>query len=74
MDSNTLSLESIVRLRAEAFAHIRHHTAMILSIATGIESLDTALQQSIAERSIDESQSLVTTSCRLASLLNGEVE
>ncbi len=72
MDSNGFSLESTVQLRAEAFAHIRHHNAMVLNIATGIESLDTAIQQSIAERSIDESQALVDAARRLAALLKGE--
>ena len=71
MDSNHLSLESILRLRAEAFAHVRHHNAMILSLATGIETLDAALMSS-TERNVDEMQSLVSAAGRLASLLTVE--
>ena len=69
MDSNTLSLESISNLRSEAHAAIRHHAAEIVSLSSAIGDVDAALRLTIAERSIDESQSLVTASCRLASLL-----
>ena len=71
MDSNGFSLASIVRLRAEAFAHVRHHNAMILSLATGIETLDAALMSS-TERNVDELQSLVSAAGRLAALLRSE--
>ena len=71
MDSNGFSLESTVRLRAEGFAHVRHHNAMVLSIATAIEQLDAALL-SAAERNIDEQAALVTAARRLSTLLNSE--
>ena len=68
MDSNTLSLESIVRIRAESFAAVRHHNAMVLSITTALEQLDAALL-SATERNIDEHQHLVDAAARLATLL-----
>ncbi len=71
VDFNGLSLESTVRLRAEAFAHVRHHIVMVLSIAAGIESLDTARQQFIAERSVDEQQALVSAARQLLTLVDG---
>ena len=74
MDSNTLSLESISRLRSEAHASIRVHASLIVSLSSGVTDIDAALMLSIAERSIDESQHLVDASRRLASLLNGEVQ
>lgn len=57
--NNSFSLEAVTRLRAEGFAHVGHHNAMVLSLATGIEALDAALRLTIAERSVDESQALV---------------
>lgn len=66
--STGFSLESTVRLRAEAFAHVRHHNSMILNIATGIEQLDAALM-SATERSIDDQQQLINAARRLVSLL-----
>lgn len=74
MNSNTLSLESISRLRSEAHATIRHHAAEIISLSSAITDVDAAIQLTIAERSVDESQHLVDASRRLASLLNGEVK
>ena len=68
---NTLSLESISRLRSEAHATIRHHAAEIISISSAITDIDAALMLSIAERSIDESQHLVDAARRLAALLDG---
>ena len=70
MDDNGFSLESILRLRAEAFAHVRHHNAMILSLATAIETLDAALM-SATERNVDEMQSLVSAAGMLSTLLDG---
>ena len=72
MDSNGFSLESISRLRGEAHATIRHHAAEIVSLSTAITDVDTAIQLTIAERSIDEQQSLVDAARRLASLLTVE--
>ena len=74
MNSNTLSLESISRLRSEAHATIRHHAAEIVSLSSAITDVDASLRLTIAERSIDESQHLVDAARRLASLLNGEVQ
>ena len=71
MDSNTLSLESISRLRSEAHASVRHHAAEILSLTSAIGDVDAALRLTIAERSIDESQALVDAARRLAALLDG---
>jgi len=73
MNSNTLSLESISSLRSEAHATIRHHAAEIVSLSSAITDVDAAIQLTIAERSVDESQALVDAARRLASLLNGEV-
>ena len=73
MDSNTLSLESISRLRSEAHATIRHRAAEIVSISSAISDVDAALRLTIAERSIDESQALVDAARRLAALLDGSV-
>ena len=73
MNHNTLSLESISRLRSEAHATIRHHAAEIVSLSAGLSDVDAAIQLTIAERSVDESQALVDAARRLASLLNGEV-
>ena len=74
MNDNTLSLESISRLRSEAHATIRHHAAEIVSLSSAIGDVDAALRLTIAERSIDESQALVDAARRLSTLLNGEVE
>ncbi len=68
---STLSLTRILGIRAEAFAAVRHHTAMILNIATGIESVDVAVQTNADSRSIDEQQQLVDAARRLAALVNG---
>lgn len=69
--NNSFSLEAAIRLRAEGFAHVRHHNAMVLTIAAAIETLDAALM-SASERNVDEMQSLVTAAGRLASLLKSE--
>ena len=71
MHSNHLSLESISRLRSEAHATIRHHAAEILSLTSAIGDVDAALRLTIAERSIDESQALVTAARRLSTLIEG---
>ena len=71
MNSNTLSLESISRLRSEAHATIRHHAAEIVSLSSAITDVDAAIQLTIAERSVDESQALVDAARRLATLLAG---
>ena len=71
MDSNGFSLESTVRIRAEAFAHIRHHAAEIVSLSSAISDVDAALMLSIAERSVDESQHLVDAARRLSTSLEG---
>ena len=71
MDSNTLSLESISRLRSEAHASVRHHAAEILSLTSAIGDVDAALRLTIAERSIDESQALVDAARRLSALIEG---
>lgn len=68
--SHSLDLGSITRLRAEAFATVRHNTAMILSLTSAIEALDAAMLVA-TERNVDELQSLVTATCRLAELLDG---
>lgn len=73
MDSNTLSLESISRLRSEGHATIKHHAAEIISISSAITDVDAAIQLTIAERSIDESQALVDAARRLAGLIEGGV-
>ena len=65
---NSLSLTAILNIRAEAFAHVRHHSAMVLSITNGIEQLDAA-RFANCERSVDEMQALVTAARRLAALL-----
>ena len=70
MDSNALSLESILRIRGESFAAVRHHNAMVLTLATAIEQLDAALLWA-TERNIDEQQHLVDAARRLAGLLDG---
>ena len=69
MDSNALSLESISRLRSEAHATIRHHAAEIVSLSSAI--VDAALRLTISERSVNESQSLIPATRRLAALLDG---
>ena len=71
MDSNGFSLDSILRLRSEAHASIRHHAAEIVSLSSAISDVDAALMLTIAERSIDEQQHLVDAARRLASLLDG---
>lgn len=68
--SRNLEFGSITRLRAEAFAAVRHHTAMILSLTSAIEALDAAMLLA-TDRNVDELQSLVTATCRLAGLLGG---
>lgn len=68
--NNSFSLEAVTRLRAEAFAYVRHHNAMVLTIATAIETLDSALMTS-TERNVDEMQSLISAAGRLASLIDG---
>ena len=69
MDSNGFSRESIVRLRSEAHATIRHHAAQIFSLSTVISDVDAAMRLAIAERSIDESQAPVDAARRLAAML-----
>ena len=69
MDSNHLSLESILRVRGEAFATIRLHSANVAMIATHVEALDVALQTNADSRSIDDQQHLVDAARRLAALL-----
>ena len=69
---NTLSLESISKLRSEAHATIKHHAAEIISISSAIGEVDAALQLTIAERSIDEQQGLITAAQHLAGLLDCE--
>ena len=69
MQDSRFSLENIFQLRAEAFAAIRQHAAAIDSLAASLGDLDTAMQRSIDERSIDEQQELLTAARRLAALL-----
>jgi hypothetical protein len=66
-----LHLAKIIELRSEAFAHVRHHSAMIQTIATGIEQLDAGLLAA-SERNLDEWQSLVTATAKLAAILGSE--
>ena len=73
MNSNTLSLESISNLRSEAHAAIRIHAAEIVSLSAGISDVDAAIQLTIAERSVDESQALVDAARRLSALLSAEM-
>ena len=63
-----LSLTAMLAIRAEAFAHVRHHSAMVLSITNGIEQLDAALLTH-CERSVDEMHALITAARRLTALL-----
>lgn len=70
MKSTTLSIEKILAVRSEAFATIRHHSAKIQSLANGVESLDLALQSSIAVRGIDAQGELLAAARNLAGLLN----
>lgn len=69
MEDNGLSLENVFRLRGKAFAEIRQHSAAIDAIAIAIADLDVAMQTAIAERCIDDQQTLVTSARRLAVLL-----
>ena len=69
--STGFSLESISLLRSEAHATIRHHAAEIVSLSSSISDVDTALRLTIAERSVDESQAIVTAARRLSTLLDG---
>jgi hypothetical protein len=71
MPDNMLSLESISNLRSEAHAAIRVYAAEIISLSAGVSDVDACLRLTIAERSIDESQSLVTAARRLSTLLDG---
>ena len=73
MDSNHLSLESILRTRGEGFATVGRYSAEIALLANHLEHLDTTLMSHADSRSIDEQQNLVDATRRLASLLNGEV-
>ena len=73
MNDNTLSLESISRLKSEAHATIRHHAAEIVSLSSAVSDVDAALRLAIAERSIDEAQHLVDAARRLAGLIEGGV-
>lgn len=68
---NSLSLARVIALRGEAHAEIRNHAAKIVSISSAVSDVDAALQLSISERSIDESQSLVTAARRLSTRLDG---
>ena len=71
MDDTTLSLAGIFELRGQAFTTIKRHAFAITSIADATEALDFALQQNIAERSVDEQQAVPSTGRRLATLLDG---
>lgn len=66
---NALSLDRISQPRSEAHATIRHHAAEIVSLSSAITDVDAALRLTIAERSIDESQALITAAQHLAGLL-----
>ncbi len=68
---NNLDLASVMRLVGEAHATIRHHAAEIISLSMAIGDVDAALRISIAERSIDEMQHLLSAARRLATLLDG---
>ncbi len=68
---NSLSLARIIALRGEAHAEIRHHADEIVSLSSAISDVDAAIQLTIAERSVDESQALVDAARRLATLLDG---
>ena len=70
-NDNTLSLESISRLRSEAHATIRRRATEIVALSSAIADVDAALMLTIAERSVDESQALVDAARRLAALLDG---
>ena len=69
--NNGLNLAKIIELRSEGFAHVRHHNAMILSIATAIEQLDVGLLAA-QQRNLDEWQSLVSAAGKLAEMLSVE--
>lgn len=64
-----LDLASVMRLADEAHAYIRHHAAEAISLSSAISDLDAALRLTIAERSIDEMQALLTAGWSLAALL-----
>ena len=70
---NSFSLAAIADLRSEAFSAIRQHAAAIDALAAALGDLDFAMQLSIAQRSIDQQQSLLDAARRLASLLDCEV-
>jgi|GEM_PF-768334 len=66
MDVTGLSLENVFQLQSKAFAEISEHAFAIDALAAGIAELDAALQLVIAEQSIDNQQTLVTTARQLA--------
>lgn len=68
-----LSLQRVCEIRAEGFALLRHLHATSQLVAQHIEAVDTALQSTLAERSIDDHLALVSASRRLAALLELEV-
>ena len=68
---DNLDLAKIMRLVGEGHATIRHHGAEIINLSSAITDIDAAMRLTIAERSIDEQQSLVVAARRLAVLLDG---
>ncbi len=68
---DNLDLAAIMRQQCEAHASIRHHAAGIIALSMAIGDVDAALRISIAERSIDEQQNLLSAARRLALLLSG---
>ncbi len=67
----TLSLAEVFAIRNRAFAAISEHSFAIDALAASIANMDHALQVCIAERNLDEQQSLVTAARRLSDALVG---
>ena len=69
MNDNRFSMAAVFRLRAEASAAIGKKSVEINELAAASGDVDFAMQLSIAERSIDDQQALLTAARRLAALL-----
>lgn len=73
-DESRLSLCAVRDLQGAANAIIRRLAERIAALATASAELDHAVQHSIAVRSVDAQQRLITVGRHLAALLEGEGE
>lgn len=68
-DQTSLDLASIMMIRGRAFGEVRRRADEITRIADCVEGLDAAIQQMMADRSVDDQQAVVSATRRLVGLI-----